>query len=120
MLQTTLTAKFPRDQSEGGLWRYLSELVLPGSTGETTPPAIQPVQLPNPLSLALPKAAHSVFSAEFTNAFFGIGEFTFGRNEDYFPVYFHTGILKTSLPLPLLPSFVIFKIEQLSFGNVYI
>lgn len=79
MLQTTLTAKFPRDQSEGGLWRYLSELVLPGSTGETTPPAIQPVQLPNPLSLALPKA-NSVFSAEFTNALFGIGKLTPGYN----------------------------------------
>ncbi|XP_054284456.1 MPN domain-containing protein-like isoform X2 [Macrosteles quadrilineatus] len=87
-LKTTLTSKFPRDQSDGKLWAYLSELVMPGSTGETSPPSVpaSPSPTPSPstssatssasaLGLNIPKAGASLFSAEIANALFSAGKF---------------------------------------------
>lgn len=94
-LKATLTPKFPRDQNDGKLWHYLSELVCPGSTGETKPPVIStppPMSAtttaatnipPSPLSSATtlpinipttPKTT-SMLGAEIASALFASGKF---------------------------------------------
>ncbi|XP_046676788.1 MPN domain-containing protein-like isoform X3 [Homalodisca vitripennis] len=90
-LKTTLTSKFPRDQSDGKLWRYLSELVMPGSTGELAPPTVSTLQMhclssspstsaaaaavaSTSMGLSIPKAS-SLFSAEIANALFSASKF---------------------------------------------
>ncbi|XP_022189367.2 MPN domain-containing protein CG4751 [Nilaparvata lugens] len=90
-LKTTLNSKMPRDQADGSLWNYLSELLCAGSTGVSTPPKIT-TPPPHPLSLpshsflvpsSLPinipstskSAGGSLLGAELANALFGSGKF---------------------------------------------
>uniref|UniRef100_A0A1B6DKE7 MPN domain-containing protein n=3 Tax=Clastoptera arizonana TaxID=38151 RepID=A0A1B6DKE7_9HEMI len=74
-LKTTLSSKFPRDQTEGTLWDYLSELVCPGSTGVTQPPQVNSLPTPLPISIPATPKASSLFTAEIANALFATGKF---------------------------------------------
>ncbi|KAL1124157.1 hypothetical protein AAG570_001927 [Ranatra chinensis] len=58
-LKTSLSSKFPRDQNNGLLWNYLSEMISPGSTGETRQPTPH-IPPPPPLTSSVTLASSSL------------------------------------------------------------